>query len=648
MKRQTITFLIMYLLLVFNITAQSLEPHALFTDNMILQRDAKVPVWGWAAANESVTVTFKGKKYTSKANKQGKWRILLPATPAGGPYELKIASKNKNITLKNILVGDIWVGSGQSNMEWTVGDSNNAEQEIANAKDPKIRHFKVPHTYADTPQDKLEGGPWQVASPKTVGDFTAVGYFFARELRKNVNVPIGLLNTSWGGSRIEPWMSPQSLGITDFKDVNAQQKQRREQQMLAVQQKLTKVIGPLPEKDTGLQDGKALWAASAYADEDWKNMKLPLLWENGDLPDLDGIVWFRKTVEISSEDIQKDAILSLGPIDDSDITWVNGQKVGEMLQKYNVNRVYNIPASLLKVGKNIITIRVEDTGGGGGIYGKPELLFLETAKGKLDLTGDWAYKVGEVRFGAASDINQTPMLLYNKMIHPLLDFPIKGVIWYQGESNAGGSDAYEYRKLFATMIKDWRGRWTNSGTFPFLFVQLANYMEAKSEPSESGWAVLRESQSKTLTTTPNTGQAVIIDIGEAGDIHPRNKQDVGYRLALAARKLAYGDNKVVYSGPVYKSMKIEGNKIRLSFDQVGSGLMAKGKDGELKSFAIAGSDQHFVWAKATIEGNDVIVWNDVISNPTAVRYAWADNPEQANFYNKEGLPASPFRTDEDK
>lgn len=634
------------LLLVFFASAQSLQPHALFTDNMILQRDVAVPVWGWAAANESIAVTFKGKKYTSKADKQGKWRIMLPATPASGPFELKMVGKSKTITLKNILVGDVWVASGQSNMEWTVANANHAEKEIASASDGKIRHFYVPHAGVETPQEKLEGGPWQVASPKTVGDFTAVGYFFARELRKNVNVPIGLLHSSWGGSRLEPWMSPESLGITDLKNAAAQMQQQRAQRMQAIRQKLQQKIEDFPEQDEGWKDGKARWAADDYKDSDWKMMALPILWENGELPDLDGIVWFRKTVELSVEDIQKAATLSLGPIDDSDITWVNGQKVGEMLQKYNVSRVYNIPASLLKIGKNVITIRVEDTGGGGGIYGKPELLFLETAKRRLDLTGDWKYKIGEVRFDTGdNNTNQTPMLLYNKMIHPLLDFPIKGVIWYQGESNAGGSDAYEYRKLFATMIQDWQGRWTNSGTFPFLFVQLANYMEAKSEPSESSWAVLRESQSKTLTTTPNTGQAVIIDIGEAGDIHPRNKQDVGYRLALAARKLAYKDDKVVYSGPVYKSMKTEGNKIRLSFDHVGSGLLAKGKDGELKSFAIAGADKKFVWAKAIIEGNEVVVWNDAISNPTAVRYAWADNPDQANFYNKEGLPASPFRTD---
>lgn len=640
------TFLL--LLVICFASAQNLETSTLFTDNMVLQRDVQVPVWGWAAANEKITVTFNGKSYTGKADKQGKWRILLPSTPAGGPYELKIAGKKKTIELTNVLVGDVWVASGQSNMEWQVANVKNAKDAIANANDSKIRHFYVPHTYANEPQEKLEGGPWEVTSPQTVGDFTAVGYFFAKDLRQQVDVPIGILHSSWGGSRIEPWMSPESLGITDLKHIAEQLQQQQAQREQAVRQKLQQNIGTLPEKDMGLQNGQALWAASNYADADWKKMKLPTLWESTDLPDLDGIVWFRKTINLTADEIKNGAKLSLGPIDDSDMTFVNGQQVGAMTQKYSENRNYDVPASALKAGKNVITVRVDDTGGGGGIYGKPELLYLETATKKHDLTGDWSYKVGEVRFsGGNASANQTPMLLYNKMIYPMLDFPIKGVIWYQGESNAGGKDAYEYRNLFHTMIQDWRARWTNSGNFPFLFVQLANYMPAKPEPSESDWAVLRESQSKTLTSTPNTAQAVIIDIGEAGDIHPRNKQDVGYRLSLAARKLAYGEDKIVYSGPVYKSMQVEGNKIRIKFDHVGSGLMATNdKYGYLKGFAIAGADKKFVWAKAIIDGNDVVVWNDAIKNPVAVRYAWADNPDDANLYNKEGLPASPFRTDE--
>lgn len=644
MKRLTFALLASCMLFTFSATAQ-FEPHAIFTDHMILQRDVAVPVWGWAAAGEKINITFNNKTYAGKADKQGKWRIVLPATPAGGPFELKIAGKDKNISLKDVMVGDVWLASGQSNMEWPVSASNNAEQEIASASDDGIRHFYVPHAGSEMPQEKLDGGPWQVASPQTVGNFTAVGYFFARELRKHHEVPIGLLHSSWGGSRLEPWMSPQSLGITDLENAAAQLKAQREQRMQEIRKKLSQVIGDFPEKDEGLKNGKALWAAADFQDKNWRNMALPQLWENSELPDLDGIVWFRKTIELSEADLQNNATLSLGPIDDSDITWVNGQEVGEMTQKYNVNRVYTVPASALKIGKNVITVRVDDTGGGGGIYGKPELLFLETARGKHDLTGDWKYKVGEVRIaGGSSNTNQTPMLLYNKMIHPILDFPIKGVIWYQGESNAGGRDAYEYRKLFATMIQDWRARWKNSSTFPFLFVQLANFMQAKSQPSESDWAVLRESQSKTLNTTLNTAQAVIIDIGEADDIHPRNKQDVGYRLSLAARKLAYGEEDIVYSGPVYKSMEIEGNKIRLKFDHVGSGLMAKDKYGYLKGFAIAGADKKFVWAKALIEGDEVVVWSDEIPNPVAVRYAWADNPKDANLYNKEGLPASPFRT----
>lgn len=558
---------------------------------------------------------------------------------------MTIAGKSETITLENIMVGDVWVCSGQSNMEWDLQNSNNAKEEIANANDKMIRHFKVSRTYSDKPEEKLEGGPWQVASPEVAGSFTAVGYFFAKNLRQEENVTIGLLNTSWGGSRLEPWMSADALGFPDAKGVLTKIRQDQEKQMQAAKENLIKHLGKLPEKDEGLQGEKAVWAAADLNESDWNTMELPSLWEQRGLANLDGIVWFRKTIELSEAEAAAGITLGLGKIDDADITWVNGQKVGET-NGYNTDRVYEVPASVLKSGKNVITFRAEDTGGGGGVHGGADLMYVKTSAGERPLSGEWKYKIGEARFSAAvTGIHQTPTVLYNKMIHPMLDFPIKGAIWYQGESNTGGEDAYKYRDLFAKMIKDWRQRW-NSGEFPFLYVQLANFMQPQAEPGESGWAMLRESQTKTLSSTPNTGQAVIIDIGEANDIHPRNKQDVGYRLALAAQKVAYGKNDIVYSGPIYKSMKKDGNKIRLGFDHVGSGLMAKDKYGYLKSFAIAGADKKFVWAQAIIDGEEVVVWSDKVPNPVAVRYAWADNPDDANFYNKEGLPASPFRTDE--
>jgi len=646
MKNPGSLWLVLLLLLTsYTITIAQIELHTLFTDNIVLQRNAEVPVWGWAEAGERISVDFNNKTVTAKADKNGKWRAVLPKMKAGGPYEMTISGSGAPISLSNIMVGDVWVCSGQSNMEWIVQNSNDAEAEIAAANDEMIRHFKVSRTYSDAPAEKLEGGPWEVTSSETVGNFTAVGYFFAKNLRQERDVAIGLLNSSWGGSRIEPWMSAQVLGYPDAKGTLMKIRQEQEARLQAAKAKLEEMVGELPEKDAGMDGEQALWAAADYDDTNWRTMALPKLWED-ELPELDGIVWFRKTIELSAAEAEAGITLHLGKIDDSDLTWVNGQKVGETIGQYNVDRYYEVAPDILQAGKNVITIRVEDTGGGGGIYGEADLLYLESSAGERSLAGDWKYKVGKGSFSiSAGRVNHTPTLLYNKMINPILDFPITGVIWYQGESNAGENDAYEYRKLFANMIEDWRKRWTNSGQFPFLFVQLANYMEAKDQPGESSWAMLRESQSETLSV-PNTGQAVIIDIGEADDIHPRNKQDVGYRLALAAEKLAYGKDDIVYSGPTFKSMKKEGNKIRLGFRHTGSGLMAKDRYGYLKGFAIAGADKEFVWAKAQIDGNEVIVWSDAVKNPVAIRYAWADNPDDANLYNKEGLPASPFRTDE--
>ena len=390
-------------------------------------------------------------------------------------------------------------------------------------------------------------------------------------------------------------------------------------------------------------DGKPAWAGVSVDDSQWKQMELPGIWENSGLTGLNGVVWFRKSFYLNKTEANSNLGLSLAKIDDSDQVWVNGHLVGGLTQAYNVTREYEVDASQLVAGENVIVVRVVDTGGGGGIYGDPELLFYQSSIKKESLAGQWLYKVGEVSLETAVRVNQTPTLLYNHMIHPIKDFPIKGVIWYQGESNSGKEDAIKYRELFPKMIKDWRALW-GIGDFPFLFVQLANFRQAKDQPDDSNWALLREAQSQTLAV-PKTAQAVIIDIGEANDIHPRNKQDVGYRLALGARNLAYGESELEYSGPSFEEMKVEGKAIRLKFSHTGGGLMAKDKYGYLKAFSIAGADKKFLWAQARIVGDEVVVWSDQISKPVAVRYGWADNPDDANLYNKEGLPASPFRTD---
>jgi len=621
-------------------TSAQLSVSRLIGDGMVMQRDAVVPLWGQAAPDAEVRVTFDGMVHTARADASGRWRVELAARQAGGPFELTIASGTDQLVVRDVLFGDVWIASGQSNMEWTVADSRNAEQEIASATDRRIRHFKVPLSWAEQPEEELAGGAWQVTSPELAATFSAIGYFFARELRRHHDVPIGIINTTWGGSRIEPWMSAAALGLEagDIGAVLAREKDR-EKRML---EDLRARIGDLPEADAGLVEGQALWADPSLDDAAWSELQVPALWEAQGFEGMDGVAWYRTSFDLAQEEVTSGITLGLGAIDDSDITWVNGFEVGRMEQAWNRARRYQVPASALRPGRNVIAVRVEDTGGGGGIYGEPDLLHIETTAGKRPLAGTWKFKVGRIAVNVDGAKNQIPTLLYNRMIHPLLPYPIKGAIWYQGESNAYAQDAFEYRHLFQRMIQDWRAAW-RLGDFPFLFVQLAGYGEPQAQPYNSQWAVLRESQSAALAL-PNTAQAVAIDIGEAHDIHPRNKQDVGARLALAARRVAFGEN-VEYSGPVYRRHEQRDGRIVIEFDHVGAGLVARGENGRVHGFAIAGTDQRFVWADAVIEGDRVVVWSEHVPDPVAVRYAWADFPEGINLFNEAGLPASPFRTD---
>lgn len=609
----------------------------IFSDGMVIQRDHPVPVWGTASPGERVTVRFEGETATAAANVGGEWRVELPSMEAGGPYAMAVDADGQVIEVRDILVGDVWIASGQSNMEWVVADSRDADAEIAAANDPSIRHFKVPQSWSEAPEKTLAGGSWTSATPDQVGDFTAAGFFFARELREHVGVPIGLINTTWGGSRLEPWMSAEALGIDETQLAAMMDQELVYEQ--EVRERIRLRVGELPTEDPGLVAGDPLWAAPDFNDSEWGLIPVPSPWEAGGFEGMDGIGWYRTDFELTEDEAASGVTLGLGVIDDADISWVNGYEVGAM-EGWNQPREYEVPPHALQAGRNVLTVRVEDTGGGGGILGTSDQLFVRTNAETRPLAGDWRFNVGEVTVSLDARRNQLPTLLYNKMIHPLNDFPITGVIWYQGESNAYPDGAYEYRQLFADLIEDWRERW-GVGDFPFLYVQLANYMEADDEPAESDWAVLRESQSAVLEV-PNTAQAVTIDIGEADDIHPRNKQDVGRRLALAARHLAY-DQDVVYSGPTYESHEVRDGRVEISFEHVGGGLTARG--GDLRGFAIAGENGRFVWANATIEGDRVIVWSDEVPEPSAVRYAWGNNPETANLYNTEGLPASPFRTD---
>ncbi|HZS60411.1 MAG TPA: sialate O-acetylesterase [Gemmatimonadaceae bacterium] len=614
-----------------------LQLSRLITDGMVMQRDARVPVWGWAAPGDEVVVTFDDHSYSTRVESSGSWSVALPPMSAGGPHQMTIADGEDKVAVHEILVGDVWVCSGQSNMEWVVADARHGAQDVAAANDPEIRHFKVQKSWATHPDSEIDGGPWEQADPEHVGHFTAVGYFFARELRKTVHVPIGLLHTSWGGSRIEPWMSAASLHL-DAAGIAAVLRDDSVHQARVLDSLRTR-IGDLPTYDAGLVDGKALWADPALDDSRWTMIDVPKLWPQAGYDGFDGVAWYRTAFTLSDAQSPSPVQLSLGTIDNSDITWVNGVEVGRMENAWNRARVYTVPPTALRAGKNVLAIRVQNYSGGGGIYGDPSLVFVNASgasSAHISLAGSWRFKVGEYIARDDTHKNQVPTLLYNKMIHPILPYPIKGVLWYQGESNANNAeDARNYRALFSTLITSWRDAW-HEPSMPFLWVQLANFMAADSAPSESNWALLRESQHAALSL-PNTGEAVIIDLGDANDIHPRNKQDVGVRLALAARHI---------SGPTFRGAHVQHGRMVIEFDHTGDGLITKGQLRGVKGFAIAGADRHFVWAEAAIKGDRVIVWSEAVRDPKAVRYAWGDNPAAANLYNRDGLPAAPFRTDQ--
>jgi len=644
----------LFLLVLFGIGAAAtadVRLPAIIGDNMVLQRGKQVPIWGWADPNEEVmvSVSWQALKWGVRADTDGKWSFKMKPTEVGGPHEITLTGNN-TITISNILVGEVWVCSGQSNMEWPLRLAANAEKEIAGADYPDIRLFTVAKKVADKPQADCTGN-WTACSPDSAPGFSAVGYFFGKELHKELDVPIGLIHTSWGGTPAEAWTSaPFLMKLEDYQIRLKQIEEVLKDPASAEAKYQERMEQWLEQLSSAGKAGKSRIEPD-FDDSDWKQMELPKLWNEPELANFDGLVWFRKEIDLPESWAGKDLTLELGPIDDMDTTWFNGTKVGgyERSGHHTTNRRYTVPADAVKAGGNVIIVKVLDTGGGGGIYGKPDQLSLKavgSSDAPIKLAGTWKYEKGfdmasvppQPRPPAQIDNPHAPTSLYNGMIAPLLPYSIAGAIWYQGESNAGR--AYQYRTLFPTMIECWRNDWL-AGDFPFLFVQLANFMAVNDEPVESAWAELREAQSMTLDL-PATGMAVIIDIGEADNIHPKNKQDVGKRLSLWALAKTYGKD-IVYSGPLYKSMKVDGNRAIIEFDHVGGGLVAK--DGQLRGFAVAGEDRKFVWADATIEGDTVLVSSAEVEKPVSVRYAWANNPV-CNLYNAEGLPASPFRTDD--
>lgn len=627
------------LLLVFSIYANAdVRLPKLFADNMVLQRNKLIPVWGWASVNEKIEIKFNNQIKNTKADKNGKWIIRLDAENAGGPYELSIIGKNK-IILKNVLVGEVWICSGQSNMEFAVSGVNNAEKEMNDADYPFLRSFTVPKDVSSLPKNDLKEGKWEVCNKNTVGDFTAVGYFFAKKIYNELRIPIGLIHTSWGGTVSETWTSREAFQSSDeFKEMISDMPNVGLDSISNIFNKsISKRVEGLQGSKINLEKASR-YKEFAFNDSNWPEVNEPEVWETQDLGEFDGVVWLRKSITLSAKETGKDAAIELSKIDDEDITYINGVEVGRN-NNWDDNRKYSITRGILKEGINTISIRVVDNGGGGGIYGESNDFKLSIGDKSIPLQGKWKYQVESIK----SDVspNSYPSLLFNAMINPLIPYAIQGVLWYQGESNT--SRAQQYKKAFPLLINDWRIKW-NQGNFPFYFVQLSSFNENNGN-SENGsmWAELREAQTQTLQL-PNTGMCVTIDIGNPTDIHPKNKQDVGKRLAAIALKNIYNQN-IVCSGPTFNSMEIQKNKILVSFGNTGSGLTTPNKYGYLKGFEIAGEDKIFYFANAQIINNKVILFSENVPNPIAIHFGWADDASENNLSNKEGFPAVPFRTD---
>jgi len=629
---------------VFSAPATGLSVSAIFADHMLLQRDVKVPVWGRALPGAGVSVSVAEVSASAITKADSTWKALLPPLKPGGPFELRIVSGD-TLLIRDVLIGDVWLCSGQSNMEMPVGDWGkvaNWEQEVKEADYPRIRLFTMDHRPSTYERTGVAGSGWRICGPRSIATFSAAAWFFGRDLQRRYDVPIGLVQSTWTGSFIESWMSAAALKQYPayVKDLARVRKYPRNDS--AAQAFYAADLAAWNKRiiagDAGL---KGAWMRPGLDTAGWLPIALPSMWEPviPSLSNFDGVMWFRRSLDVPALWAGKKAVVSLGPVDDWDSTFFNGTPIGGV-RKYYQPRVYDVPESLMKAGAANIAVRCVDTWSGGGFSGTPAQMYIKCGADSISLAGPWFLKPGhdaaDDPMPQPLDWPHKPLVLFNGMIAPLIPYALRGVIWYQGESNA--DRAAQYRALFPAMIRDWRAHWGNE-KLPFLFVQLAGYQKPPVEPGDDAWAELRDAQ-KSALSLPSAGMAVAIDVGDSADIHPRNKQAVGGRLALAARARVYGDTNQ-YSGPSLKSMKVDGPSVRLTFDHA-AGLTAR--NGDVRGFAVAGADRKWYWASAAIEDGSVVVSCPQVPAPVAVRYGWASNPG-CNLYNAAGLPASPFRTD---
>ncbi|WP_164731924.1 sialate O-acetylesterase [Rheinheimera mangrovi] len=609
----------------------------LIGEGMVLQRDTAIPLWGWAAADETVEVRFNGQLLGQVKTKDGRWTVQLPAQQAGGPHQLSFKGRNQ-IELKDIYFGDVWVASGQSNMELEMARVAEAyPEDLTSANYPLIRQFKVPQEYNfKAPQQDFSAGAWVSASPQSIANFSAVAFYFGRDLFRHNGVPVGILNNALGGSPVEAWMSEEAL--QPFPEALAEGIKFRDDKLIqsitaADKSKNEQWYGDLQRRDPGLTS-KTPWFSESFDDSSWQKFTVPGFRSEP----FTGVWWLRKTIELTAAQAQEASIVRLGSIVDADEVYINGKQVGNTTYMYPPRR-YELPKGLLKAGTNLVAVRITATNGKTGLLpDKP--YWIGTDSNPLPLTGEWKMQTAAVAQNLPGDtfIRWKPLGLYNGLLAPLTSLPIKGVIWYQGESNVGAYKDYQPR--FTTMIRDWRAKWAQGtgqpNQFPFLLVQLANFLEKTPDPVDSAWAGLREAQRQSLSEA-NTAMVVAIDKGEWNDIHPVDKKTIGQRLALAARAVALGEN-LEYKGPEPAAVTSEGSQLKLSFNHSGKSLVLKGTG---NSFAIAGADGKYRWAQVQLKDQQLLLSHPEIKAPVKVRYGWADNPE-AVLFNSEGLPAGPF------